>query len=176
MSTAGAPRKLPKAILVRLADLRRHLDALRHAMAGFGNDFDLEFFAAASASDDPDELVRAYAVERPFELLDNYVIELAVAGLVEARIYQPGSAPSSGIAVLRAVRDVGVISAERCTRLERIHRVRTDVQHAYPDVRAHAVHEAAHLLVVELPGFVRDYQGWLRKLGFGKPEPARRGR
>lgn len=139
-------------------------------MAGFGDDFDLELFAAASASEDPDELIRAYAVERPFELLDNYVIELAAAGLVEALVYQPGSVPSSGIAVLRALRDAGVISAERCTRLERIHRVRSELQHAYPDVRAHAVHEAAHLLVVELPGLVRDYQGWLRTLGFGKAE------
>ena len=46
MSAAGAPRQLPRAILVRLADLRRHLDALRHAMASFEGDFDLELFAA----------------------------------------------------------------------------------------------------------------------------------
>lgn len=145
-------------------------------MASFEGDFDLELFAAAAASDDPEELVRAYAVERPFELLDNYVIELAGAGLVEAGVYEPGSAPSSGIAILRDLRDAGVISAERCTRLERIHRVRSELQHAYPGIRAHSVHEAAHLLVAELPGFVRDYQGWLRTLGFGKSEPGRRGR
>lgn len=69
MSTADAPRKLPKAILVRLADLRRHLDALRHAITGFGDDFELELFAAASASDEPDELVRAYAVANGLTIL-----------------------------------------------------------------------------------------------------------
>lgn len=165
-----APRTPPKAVLVRLADLQRHFGALRHAMSGFGDDFDLEPYELAAASDDPVELARVYAVERPFELLDNYVIELGSAGLVAAGVYQPGSEPTSGIAILRALRDQGVISAERCTRLERIHRARTDVQHEYPDVRAHNLHEAAHLLVAELPGFVGDYQTWLRKLGFGKSQ------
>lgn len=170
MTDAAEPRKLPRAVAVRLADVTRHFNALTHAMGDFGDDFDLDLFEAAAMSHNPDELARVYAVERPFELLDNYVVELGAAGLVEAGVYQPGGEPASGITILRALRDAGVISTGRCERLERIHRVRTDVQHEYPDVRSHSVHEAAHLLVSELPGFMKDYAGWLRELGFAKPD------
>lgn len=137
-------------------------------MGGFGDDFDLGAFEAASAANDPDELVRVYAVERPFELLDNYVIELATEGLVTAGVLEAGEDPGGGIAVLRRLRDANVISRARCDRLERVHRVRSEIQHEYPDVRSHSVHEAAQLLTAELPGFLADFARWLRVLGFGK--------
>jgi uncharacterized protein YutE (UPF0331/DUF86 family) len=168
MSDAG--RRLPRPIATRLADLRRHHRALLYAMGGFGEDFDLDAFAAASASADPEELARVYAVERPFELVDNYVVELAVAGLEAAGTLEPGEDPGGGIAALRRLRDAGVVSQQRCDRLERVHRVRTEIQHEYPDVRSRSVHEAAYLLASELPGFLRDYARWLRELGFGKSQ------
>lgn len=136
-------------------------------MGAFGDDFSREELAAAAVSEDPDELARVYAVERPFELLDNYIVELAGASLVAAGVIAPGEEPSSGIETLRRLRDEGVISQQRCGRLERIHRARSELQHRYPDVQSHALHEAVELLAAELPGFLADYARWLRELGFG---------
>lgn len=168
MNETEHPRKLPRSIAVRLADLRRHYGALLHAMGAFGEDFAPEELAAAARSDDPDELARLYSVERPFELLDNYVVELAAAGLVAAGTLAPGEEPSSGIEALRKLHDEGVISRQRCKRLEQIHRARSALQHRYPDMQTHALHEAVHAIAAELPGFLADYARWLRELGFGE--------
>jgi hypothetical protein len=48
----------------RIGDVRRHLVALRAAMAEFGENFDLDAFTAAYDSEDPKELNRVKAVER----------------------------------------------------------------------------------------------------------------
>ena len=45
-------RALKAKIRDRVADVRRHLIALRAAMAEFGEDFDLGVFAAARAGDE----------------------------------------------------------------------------------------------------------------------------
>jgi hypothetical protein len=49
-------RALKAKIRDRVSDVRRHLLALRTAMAEFGEDFDLDAFRAAYASEDPVEL------------------------------------------------------------------------------------------------------------------------
>jgi hypothetical protein len=46
----------------RVSDVRRHLLALRTAMAEFGDDFELDAFRKAYASEDPVELNRVKAV------------------------------------------------------------------------------------------------------------------
>jgi hypothetical protein len=56
----------------RVSDVRRHLVALRAAMAEFGEDFDLPDFAAAHSSEDPVRLNQAKAVERGVDQLYNY--------------------------------------------------------------------------------------------------------
>src|SRR5438067_5509870 len=66
--------KPPRAIRTRLADVPRHYKALGYALEQFGGE---EEYVAAASSTDPRELARVYAVERPFELLEKYVIELA---------------------------------------------------------------------------------------------------
>ncbi len=57
-------RALKAKIRDRVADVRRHLIALRTAMAEFGEDFDLEAFRVAYASEDPIALNQVKAVER----------------------------------------------------------------------------------------------------------------
>jgi uncharacterized protein YutE (UPF0331/DUF86 family) len=136
-------------------------------MEAFGDDFSLDAFTAASGSSDPEELARVYAVERPLELLENYVVELAAAGIELAGLRGPGE-PASGIRDLRHLQAEGVVSRRRCDRLVRLHEIRNMLVHEYPDLRARTVHEAAGLLVVELPGFLRDYGAWLRSLGYGR--------
>lgn len=66
-------RALKAKIRDRVSDVRRHLRALRAAMAEFGDDFELDAFRAAHASEDPVELNRVKAVERGVDQLYNYV-------------------------------------------------------------------------------------------------------
>ena len=79
-------RVLKAKVRDRLSDVRRHLLALRTAMAEFGADFDLDAFRAAHASVDPVELNRVKAVERGVEQLYNYIAELAAFGLELAEL------------------------------------------------------------------------------------------
>jgi hypothetical protein len=57
-------RALKAKIGDRVSDVRRHLLALRTAMAEFGDDFELDAFRVAYSSEDPVELNRVKAVER----------------------------------------------------------------------------------------------------------------
>src|SRR3954452_12221750 len=82
----GRARELKAKIRDRVADVRRHLVALRTAMAEFGEDFDLEAFRTAYASEDPVVLNRVKAVERGADQLYNYVVELTAFGLELAEV------------------------------------------------------------------------------------------
>jgi hypothetical protein len=70
----------------RVSDVRRHLVALRAAMAEFGEDFDLADFAAAHSSEDPVRLNQAKAVERGVDQLYNYATATAEQVHEAARI------------------------------------------------------------------------------------------
>jgi len=61
---AQRARALRARIRNRVSDVRRHLLALRTAMAEFGEDFELDAFRTAYVSEDPVELNRVKAVER----------------------------------------------------------------------------------------------------------------
>lgn len=160
-----ASQRLTREIHVRLADLPRHLTALKEAMAGFGEDFGLEPFTAAFASEDPEELNRVKAVEQGFQQLFAYIAELAQLGL--ARTDLRGGKGGA----FEKLRDAGVISKERCARLVRINEIRNDVAHFYVHAEAKDVHEGALLLVEEIGGFLADYRRWLTDLGLAEDRP-----
>jgi hypothetical protein len=100
----------------RIGDVRRHLLALRTAMAEFGEDFDLERFRAAYASEDPRELNQVKAVERGVDQLYNYIAELGAFGLELAQLRTRADHTNArrDLEVLQGNR---VISAELTTRL-----------------------------------------------------------
>jgi hypothetical protein len=79
-------RALKAKIRDRMSDVRRHLLALRAAMAEFGEGFELDAFRKAYASEDPVELNRVKAVERGVDQLYNYIAELAAFGLELAEL------------------------------------------------------------------------------------------
>lgn len=151
--------RLPRKIKVRLADLRRHYEALLLVLERTSLD---EFVSAADLAD-PELLVRSvYPIERGFEILCNYVAELNELVLKEAGI-EPGDRPTS----LRLVEREGVISSSRRRKLGAAFDARNRLQHEYPDVLAAGVYQAACDLVADLPGYAADYVAWLRRLGFG---------
>ena len=156
----AAPRQLPRPIRARLQDIGRHYRALRANL----DSISLEDYSRASVSSDERQLSRlVYPIERPFEIVDNYVVELAELALEELAL-GTGDARWN----LRRLEEEGAISGERRRRLTEVHRIRNDAQHGYADVPARLLYEAAQQLVAEVPGLLRDYARWLRKHGYGK--------
>src|SRR3954462_12141165 len=108
----GRARALKAKIRDRVADVRRHLVALRTAMAEFGEDFDLEAFRTAYASEDPVVLNRVKAVERGADQLYNYVVELTAFGLELAEV-RARDADLNARRDLQSLRRIGVIGPKR---------------------------------------------------------------
>jgi uncharacterized protein YutE (UPF0331/DUF86 family) len=160
----GRSRIVKRKIQDRISDVRRHLRALNAAMAQFGEDFDLEAFEAAFRSEDPDELNRVKAVERGVDQLYNYLAELASFGLELAGERQAGD-DTNARRDLDALARLRVLSRGRVHRLQRVRELRRLLVHEYATSTAAQVHEAAQILVRELPAFNRAYAEWI-KAGF----------
>ena len=159
----GTPRPLPREIRVRVADARSHYQALALALERISG----EDYGQALRTRDAERLAaHAYPIERPFEILTNYVIELAHMGLELAGKDSTGTAS----VILERLRAEGVTSEQRRVTLKHIHDQRNELQHEYPDARAALIYDAAASLVGELPGFFQEYAAWMRKLGFGKQQ------
>jgi hypothetical protein len=152
-----------------VTDVRRHLVALRTAMAEFGEDFDLETFRAAYASEDPVLLNRVKAVERGVDQLYNYVVELAAFGLELAEV-RPRDADLNARRDLRSLRRIGVIGPERAQRLERLRELRRLLVHEYASETADQVHEAARIIAAEFAPFYDAYRAWIAR-GFSAQPP-----
>lgn len=112
-------KALKAKIRDRMSDVRRHLLALRAAMAEFGEDFELDAFRKAYTSEDPVELNRVKAVERGVDQLYNYIAELAAFGLELAEI-RGRRDETNARRDLDALRKAGVLSGE-LTRLCRVY-------------------------------------------------------
>jgi uncharacterized protein YutE (UPF0331/DUF86 family) len=152
---------LPRAVRTRLADLEGHYRALALAL----DQISPTDYEEALTLREAERLVNhAYPIERPFEILTNYVVELARHGLDLAGKDSTGNAT----AVLDRLRAQGVISETGRAKLADVQQRRNELQHEYPDARAAQTYAAASALVAELPTFLRDYAAWLRSLGFGE--------
>ena len=145
--------RLPLDVRARLRDTPRHLRALQSLLASTND----ERYASAAKSSDPDVLTRdVYPLERAFEIVSNYVVELAKAGLVEGL----GQEPQDAVQSLRLLAEEGAITRARSEQLVDVHRTRNNMTHQYPDVRARMIFEAAGILEAEVGRFLRDYTQW----------------
>jgi hypothetical protein len=160
-------RALKAKIRDRVSDVRRHLLALRVAMAEFGEDFDLESFSAAYASDNPTELNHVKAVERGVDQLYNYIAGLTMFGLELAEL-RGRDAETNARRDLDALRHHHVISAELATRLQRLRELRRLLVHEYATATAEQVHESARIIVDSFPRFYEAYRKWIAT-GFRAP-------
>jgi uncharacterized protein YutE (UPF0331/DUF86 family) len=159
---------LKRKVLDRVKDVQRHLDALEAAMASFGDDFDLASFQAAFASGDPDALNRVKAVERGVDQLYNYIAELAAFG-AELAARRGRHDDTNARRDLDTLAELKVVSRERVRRIQRLRELRRMLVHEYPTARAAHVHEAANIIVEELPPFYRAYVKWIQA-GFAAPD------
>lgn len=168
---ADRARALKARIRDRVTDVRRHLIALRTAMAEFGEDFDVDAFRVAYASDDPVVLNQVKAVERGVDQLYNYIAELAAYGLELAEV-RPRDADLNARRDLQALSRIGVLGAQRAQRLERLRELRRLLVHEYATATAEQVHEAARLVAAEFAPFYEAYREWIAR-GFSTKLPDR---
>ncbi len=170
---ADRARALKSKIRDRLADVRRHLVALRTAMAEFGEDFDLDAFRTAYASEDPVALNQVKAIERGVDQLYNYIAELAAFGLELAEV-RARDADLNARRDLQALHRIGVLGPQRAQRLERLRELRRLLVHEYATATATAeqVHEAARLVANEFLPFYDAYRAWIER-GFSPRPPPR---
>lgn len=161
MSEDAPRRALSRKAKVRLAEMPRHYNALRHAAEAFGEGFPRTAFDAASRSNDPAELAQVYAVERGFELLVNFVAELVRDTLEQEGLRDPSDPPNSP-ADFRTLCEAGAISKVQRDQWIKLCRMRNDLQHEYPDVRASTTHTAVVALLAEVGPFMGSFRAWLR--------------
>lgn len=162
-------RALKAKIRDRVRDVRRHLVALRVAMAEFGEDFDLDAFRAAYDAEEPVSLNRVKAVERGVDQLYNYIAELTTFGLELAEVRRRGDELNAR-RDLAALRRIGVLGPERARRLERLRELRRLLVHEYATASAEQVHEAARIVADEFAPFYDAYRGWISR-GFSAAPP-----
>ena len=162
------PRKVDRKrwrrdIARHLEDFPRQYAALEHAMAAFGGDFDLrQFKRAFNTMDDIDAYNRVQAVERALGRVQNFVADLAQAGVRLARLPPVPEAhgPSSHQA-FAALREAGVIDGGLCRRLTRAQDARTMIEHGYIETSAGRVHQAAELVHDSARDFIGRYRTWV---------------
>jgi hypothetical protein len=162
-----------RLVVVRhLEDLPRQYAALEHAMATFGADFDLQQFKEAyNTAEDMDAYNRVQAVERALGRVQNYVAELAEAGVKLAAL--PRATDSHGSPAqqaFEAMRDAKVISGGLCRRLVQAQNARTRIEHSYVQTPAGDVHRAAILVRDAARDFMGSYRAWIEPY-LAQPEP-----
>lgn len=167
-------RTLKAKIRDRVSDVRRHLIALRTAMAEFGDDFELDEFTTAYVSDDPIALNHVKAVERGVDQLYNYIAELTAFGLELAEIRKRGD-DLNARRDLQALERIGVLGPLRAQRLERLRELRRLLVHEYATATAEQVHEAARLVADDFVPFYDAYKAWIVR-GFSARSPTARDR
>jgi hypothetical protein len=161
-SDADRARVLKAKIRDRVSDLRRHLIALRTAMAEFGEDFDLDVFQAAFDSDDPAQLNHVKAVERGVDQLYNYIAELTSFGLELSGVRSRGQDTNARVD-LESLQRIGVIGPERARRLQRLRELRRLLVHEYANATAEQVYEAARIITSEFVQFYDAYRDWIAR-------------
>jgi len=162
------PRKVDRARWRReiarcLADFPRQYAALEHAMAAFGEDFDLQRFKRAfDTTEDIDAYNRVQAVERALGRVQNFVADLAQAGAKLARL-PPAPEPHGSPAqrAFAALREAGVLDGELCRRLMRAQDARTMIEHGYLETPAGRVHQTAELVRDGSRDFIGRYRPWI---------------
>jgi uncharacterized protein YutE (UPF0331/DUF86 family) len=168
MTDPVEPRKVDskrwqRDIVRHLEDFPRQYAALERAMAAFGDDFDLrQFKEAFDTMDDMDAYNRVQAVERSLGRVQNFVSDLAQAGVKLAQLPRiPDAQGSTANQAFAALRQARVIDGELCRRLTRAQDARSMIEHSYIHTPAGKVHQAAELIHDTSRDFIGHYRTWI---------------
>lgn len=144
-----------------LQEIPNAREQLLVAMEGFGPDFAVEGFVTAAQSLDAHERNRVAVIERQYEVLLNWLHELATRGLAEAqRLGVVDKSPGHSWERFAAL---GVISHESAERLQAARDLRNALAHAYPPANWKALHEGVLALVDEFDIYLSSFERWVCK-------------
>ena len=164
MARTADVKRWRRQVVRHLEDFPRQYAALETAMAAFGDDFDLvRFKQAFDTTEDMEAYNRVQAVERALGRVQNFVAELADAGVNLAQLPRPRSAGEGPRAqqAFEALRDAKVIDGGLCRRLTRAQRARSLIEHSYVQTPAGDVHRAAVLVHDSARDFIGPYREWI---------------
>ena len=165
--TAGGLSKGQRRIGLILRELPAVREQLLVAMEGFGPDFAEEPFLAAASSPDARERNRVAVVERLYEMLVNWLHELAARGLAEAqRLGVVDKSPGLALGTARRARR---LSHESAARLQEVKELRDLLGHAYPPANWRTLHEGVLVLVDELDRYFAGFERWANDEGVLPP-------
>lgn len=155
-------RRWQASIVRHLEDFPRQYAALESAMGAFGEDFDLPSFKRAfETSDDMESYNRVQALERAVGRVQNFVAELAEAGVRLAALPPAERAGPPASRAFEALRDANVIDGRLCRRLVRAQGARSAIEHGYLQIPAGDVHRAAELVHESARDFIGRYRRWI---------------
>ena len=145
-------------ILQRVPGTREQLIV---AMEEFPPDFDLDRLITAAQSADARERNKVAVVEREYEVLLNWLNELAARALAEGNRWgvvekEPGH-PWERLAAL------GVVSRRSAQRLQEAMDMRDELGRAYPPTTWRTLHDGVHTLLSELDRYIDHLAGWAMK-------------
>jgi uncharacterized protein YutE (UPF0331/DUF86 family) len=157
--SATGVSKGQRRIAVVLREIPPVREQLLVALEGFGPEFALERFLAAARSPEVSERNRVTLVERLYEILLNWLHELASRALAEGqRLGVVDNSPGRPWERLAAL---GVISHESAVRWRRAKELRDILTHAYPPANWRSLHENVLVLVQELDSYLAGIERWL---------------
>jgi hypothetical protein len=141
------------------------------AVEEFDPDFELDAFLLAARSPDPHERNKVAVVEREYEVLLNWLHELAARALAEGqRLGVVDKAPGHPWERLAALE---VISQSSAIRLQDAKELRDELAHAYPPAGWRALHDGVQTLLAELDRYVDRCATWMATEGILVAEASR---
>jgi hypothetical protein len=161
---AADRKRLRSVIIGHLEEFPRQYAALESAMSAFGESFELQQFKQAfNTADDMRAYNRVQAVERSLGRVQNFVAELAIAGVRLAELKRPPMRPDGSEAqqAFECLRDGGVLDGQLCAQLTRVQKARTRIEHSYVNLPAGDVHRAAELVRDTARRFLDRYRDWI---------------
>jgi uncharacterized protein YutE (UPF0331/DUF86 family) len=158
-SSSGGLTKGQRRIVALLQEIPATREQLLVAMEEFGPSFASKAFLAAARSRDPRERNRVAAVERGYEVLINWLHELAARGLAEAQ--RLGVVNRSPDPPWERLAELGAISRTSAERLQVAKEMRDALAHAYPPANWKGLHEGIVALVDELDRYLDGFKRWV---------------
>jgi uncharacterized protein YutE (UPF0331/DUF86 family) len=150
-----------------LQEIPNAREQLLVAMEGFGGDFEKGGFLVAAQSPDARERNKVAVIERQYEVLLNWLGELATRALAEGqRLGVVDKSPGHSWERLAAL---GVISHISAKRLQEAKEMRNALGHAYPPANWRALHEGVLVLVDELDRYLDRFARWVSQEGILSP-------
>lgn len=145
----------------RIADTRKHLEALESAVVAFPSDFDLGEFERAWFGE-PDQRLLAYPVQAGYENVINGCIRIAQE-VCDLEGWTPPNLEPSSTEALKQVQEHGLITARARSALKDAYERRSDIQHDYIGAAPREVHAATIAVLEHGASFLQDISLYLRQ-------------